>query len=160
MKASIGVLLGLLVGCGGSQETNAYTKIARAVNGSLRALRPTALEIQRLRSAKDAASMTAVVGMCTSMDTALRIIADEQAAFRRLDDGKGSPDSTVTDAPDNARWLLEDRRLMCKERGAYDLGRCHDFCVSRWSQLASSIESLRSRAAAHGAHLESLKVVD
>jgi len=145
------LLLLLLVGACSSSDSG-WESAARRINGELAALRPTVHAIAEIATKDDPASVRAVVGMCASMDIALERIAKTHLAFHALDHEPGGPHQYMTDVPDHARWLIQDRYDFC--RG--DDWRCRDWCVKSWKGLAESVDALQARAAKHGVYLESL----
>jgi hypothetical protein len=130
-----------------------WEEAARKVNGDLAALRPTSLAIEAIANRDDSASVQAVVGMCSSMDHALRRLASTEQMFHRLDRESGGPHAYMTNVPSHADWIADRRIQWCPR----DLWRCRDYCVETWRGLADSVDVLRKHAAKHGAHLESLR---
>lgn len=144
------ILLLLVAAC--SSTENQWESAVRRINGDLSALRPTARAIASIASNDDPASVRAVIGMCASMDSSLRRIAETRQTFHALDREPGGPHHYMTDVADHARWLVERRYDLCQG----DDWRCRDWCVKTWSGLAASVNVLRDRAETHGVSLESL----
>lgn len=151
MKHCVLLLVSILSACSSNEERDWEVATSR-INGELSALRPTVRAINALALKEDPTSVRALVGICTSVDASLERIADTHLAFHALDREPSGPHAYMTAVPDNARWLVQHRRDMC--RG--DDWRCRDWCVKRWRALSESVDALRERAAKHGAHVESL----
>jgi hypothetical protein len=156
------VLLIALLGFGcdsSSAETKDFQKLARAINGSVRALRPTWQAIATIKDRDDSASVVAVIEMSASVRGPLAVIEAHRPDFHDLDHRAGGPDFSVTDAPTEAR-AIQEGDANCSRVGEEQQLRCRSFLVERWSSLAASFDKLRARADRLGVHLESLTGVE
>ena len=147
----------LATACSSSKQASDFEVLAEAINPTLRALRPTAIAIRTASASSDAASVRAVVAMCSSVDRLLVVLPLHRRQFDDTDHAPAGPDFSVSDAARNAAWLVESRSLYCKGRDWNDDLQCRDWCVERWTKLVTSIDAQRERAQKHGVYIEPLK---
>ena len=139
--------------CACSDETgDRYTALANQINGSLRALRPTAMAIRKAGMRSEPGAILATVRMCTSMDTPLDALLNQETQFEAL-----QKDWTERNPADYANYITWRPPGLCEGVDVDLLEDCHQLCMEYWTGLDRTVETLRSRARAHGVEIESLR---